>query len=327
MDYAPRWLLVFFIILNVAGGLASAELPVVEREFNWNKAYFFNFYDVWPAKNGDVWIVGSKGMICAWDSAVRKWVIQESGYSRNLYGVTFSNTATGWITGQNGTILHTDDKGKSWTGQQSGTQEHLFGLHFVDVNTGWAVGAYGTILHTANGGKTWQMQGDQVDRIYNDVFFTDADHGWIVGEFGVILHTANGGRTWAEQDNPLGEKTLFSVYFKNPSAGLACGMDGTILSTNNGGTTWRPIDSPAKENLFSVTIQGENQWTVGLKGTFAKQSDGRWQDATEKIPTRAWLKKCAFLDARSGWIVGSVGTVLHTKDGGDTWMPAGQIAW
>jgi photosystem II stability/assembly factor-like uncharacterized protein len=101
-------------------------------------------------------------------------------------------------------------------------------------------------------------------------------------------------------------------------------MDGSILRTENGGVTWITEDSPMRENLFSVTTRGQKQWAVGLKGTFAARIDGGWRDCTVRIPTRAWLKKCAFMDEKNGWIVGSVGTVLHTRDGGENWMPASQ---
>lgn len=321
-----RYHIIFLIfIMSLTGAsFAGANSGEEVKLFDWKKAYFFNFYDVCPLPTGDVWVVGSKGMICAFDAALQKWSIQESNFARNLYGVSFPVAEKGWVVGQDGTILSTENRGKTWVTQKSEITEHLFGVSFADERNGWVVGPYGTILHTSNGGKVWEKQGDQVDRIHNGVFFTDAQHGWIVGEFGVILHTRDGGITWIQQENPAGEKTLFSVHFKDRSTGYASGMDGILLYTENGGVTWTQIDSYMKENLFSVTAKGDRQWSVGLKGTFAKQVAGAWQDVTEKIPTRAWLKKCAFMDEKSGWIVGSVGTVLHTVDGGATWVSAGQ---
>lgn len=318
-------IILLVLILSLAcASFGSAGSGEVFRPFDWKKAYFFNFYDVCPLPTGEVWVVGSKGMICAFDAASQRWAIQESNFARNLYSVSFPVPDKGWIVGQNGTILNTKNKGKTWETQKSDTTEHLFSVSFTDSENGWAVGTYGTILHTSNGGKFWKKQGDQVDRIHNGVFFTDARYGWLVGEFGVILHTRDGGDTWIQQENPTGEKTLFSVHFKDRLTGYASGMDGILLYTEDSGATWTQIDSSIKENLFSVTVQGDKQWCVGLKGTFATQADGAWQDVTEKIPTRAWLKKCAFVDERSGWIVGSVGTVLHTVDGGETWASAGQ---
>ena len=316
-----KLILVLLILLTVSG-IAGAGTGKNLDIFNWKKAYFFNFYGICPLPTGQVWAVGSKGMICAFDTTSGQWVIQDSGFSRNLYDVAFVDQNTGWVAGQNGVILYSGNSGNTWTRQESGTSEHLFGTSFVDAKNGWAVGAYGTILHTEDGGVKWEKQGDQIDRIYNDVFFVDAKNGWVVGEFGVILHSRDGGQTWEEQVNPLGERTLFSVYFTDPLNGHASGMDGVLLETRDGGSSWTVIDSKTTENLFSVTAKGDGLWAVGLKGTFANQVGGVWQDATERIPTRAWLKQCAFTDSKNGWIVGSVGTVLRTVDGGATWAPA-----
>jgi photosystem II stability/assembly factor-like uncharacterized protein len=42
--------------------------------------------------------------------------------------------------------------------------------------------------------------------------------------------------------------------------------------------------------------------------------------ASDKIPTRAWLKDINFVDQNKAWIVGSVGTVLFTCNGGQSWQ-------
>ena len=140
-----------------------------------------------------------------------------------------------------------------------------------------------------------------------------------------FLHTENGGRTWEQQENPLDGQTLFSIYFQNEYIGWATGMDGSILHTKNGGRNWDRVKSQIKENLLGVYARGNNLWAVGLKGTFTTRKVGLWKDASANIPTRAWLKQCVFMDEKNGWIVGSVGTVLRTFDGGDTWIPAGRV--
>ena len=294
------------------------------QKFSWNKAYFYNFYSVCPLYSGETWVVGSKGIICFTDMS-QDWIIQESGVAKNLYSVTFIDPLTGWICGQNGLILHTKDSGRTWSPQNSGTEEHLFSLAFVDEKNGWVVGAYGKILHTADGGNTWQDQGKGADEIYNSVCFVNAQTGWVAGEFGVIFHTQDGGATWAKQKNPLDGQTLFSIFFQNEYIGWATGMDGAILHTKNAGQNWDRVKSRIKENLLSVYATGKHLWAVGLKGTFTTRKVGVWKDATDSIPTRAWLKQCVFVDEKNGWIVGSVGTVLRTYDGGETWTSAGEL--
>ena len=35
-----------------------------------------------------------------------------------------------------------------------------------------------------------------------------------------------------------------------------------------------------------------------------------------------WLRGMSWFDQQNGWIVGGFGTILHTKDGGQTWIPS-----
>ena len=303
-----------------------AEPKTGLEPFNFKKAYFFNFYSVCPLPSGEVWVVGSHGIICCYHKESKQFFVQDSGTLNNLYSVSFVDAKKGWIAGQRGLIIHTDDGGNTWVRQESNTSEHLFSVCFKDSKTGWIIGAYGTILHTSDGGSTWVEQGEKPDIIYNQVFFLDNETGWVVGEFGTIHHTENGGKTWEQQNSPLAEKNLFSVFFKDKYQGWIAGMDGDILETSDGGITWTQLESPMKENLFSIYLVQDSGWVVGLKGVYATLNNGTWVDATTCMPTRAWLKQCFFLDANNGWLVGSVGTILFTEDGGRTWMPPWQRA-
>ncbi len=312
-----------FIPLMIMLFLVSFAAHASERNgpdiFNYAKAYFYNFYSVYPQNDGEVWVVGSGGIICKLDKKIKKWIVYNAGTDSTLYNIKFVGKKLGWIVAQRGLILHTSDGGKTWVRQKSNTKEHLFSVSFADESNGWIVGAYGTILHTSDGGATWKQQVEKVDKIYNYVYFTDKDYGWVVGEFGTILHTRDGGVTWKQQKNPLGEKTLFSVFFEDHMRGWITGMDGSILKTENGGEKWEVVKTPIKEHLFSIEVIGDSGWTVGLKGVYGINHEGKWIDSTTNMPTRAWLKQCAFLNKKIGWVVGSVGTILYTSDGGKSW--------
>ncbi len=312
----------FIVLLLILSTCFSGFTYAVEvRQFLWHKAYFYNFYSVCPLKSGDVWAVGSNGMICHMKDNY-KWDIQESNLHGNLYSVSFVDAENGWVCGQNGQIINTTDGGKSWQVQKSGIKTHLFSIIFKNSRKGWAVGEFGTVLNTNDGGRNWHAQGKKVDKIYNNIYFYDTEYGWIVGEFGTILHTVDGGKNWIKQKNPLGEKTLFNVYFSDRENGWATGMDGTILNTKDGGKNWSAVKSSIKENLMCIQVIGNNGWIIGLKGTYGMLDKDVWSDQTHRVPTRAWLKDCVFINEKTGWIAGSVGTLLHTLDGGETWLPA-----
>ncbi len=122
-------------------------------------------------------------------------------------------------------------------------------------------------------------------RLY-DVDFVDEYNGWVVGDSGLILNSEDGGETWGNQISPVNE-TLFAVDFVDKNNGWICGRY-SILKTIDGGKNW------------------ELGYNDDLKG-------GRYRDIN-------------FLDKNTGFVVGgrgdlgSIGILLKTEDGGETWQ-------
>jgi photosystem II stability/assembly factor-like uncharacterized protein len=121
-------------------------------------------------------------------------------------------------------------------------------------------------------------------------YFSSNTVGWAVG-VGEILHTSDGGNIWYEQNYPAASN-LYSVFFIDNYIGWASGSNGVILHTTDGGNTW---------------VEQDHSFTSGgyiFSGLY-------------------------FLDANNGWAVGGRPTgytssakrvILHTTDGGDTWV-------
>lgn len=59
---------------------------------------------------------------------------------------------------------------------------------------------------------------------------------------------------------------------------------------------------------------------VGERGVVLLSDDdgAHWRQAGQ-VPVDATLTAASFVDAREGWAVGHLGTILHTADGGETW--------
>lgn len=166
----------------------------------------------------------------------------------------------------------------------------------VQKAIGWVVGGvaggYGTILHTTNGGQSWARQGIQ-DTIANvplyGVAAVDAREAWVAGG-SVILHTRDGGQNWCREANStdLTGIGLQSVYALDLYTAWAVGNGGVILRTTNGGCVWQ------RQGVGQIPV-------VDLIGVYAS-------------------------DACNVWVVGKAetgnqyGTILHTTDGGDTWV-------
>jgi photosystem II stability/assembly factor-like uncharacterized protein len=155
-----------------------------------------------------------------------------------------------------------------------------------------------------------------------------------VGKFGLIFLTQDGGKYW--QRRPSGTaKALSAVSFADEAHGFAVGSGGVLLASDDGGVSWRPQNSGTKDQLLGVHASSPAQiFAVGAFGTLLSTSDGgrswsrhqlKWDSLIERIIKEGGflepnLNAIDFSSPENGWIVGEFGLVLHSKDGGESWV-------
>lgn len=284
------------------------------------------------------WAVGDSSTILHTDGST--WTKQTTGLptmpQTNLRDIEFADASNGWIAGFSGRILHTSDGGTNWSLQASGTTQELHGLSFTDAQTGWAVGGsgLGTILHTVNGGTTWTAQAVpstiNSHENLNAVDFVNATTGWAVGAGGSVLHTTDGGANWVRQASL--PDSLFSLDFVDASHGWIVANNRFVYRTGDGGATWEALNvanGAIGLQFYGVDFRDANNgWIVGIGGAMRHTADGgqTWDTQTSGATTA--LRAVEFTDALTGWTVGSnlggsqsLGTLLHTTNGGVNWLP------
>jgi len=344
-------LLLGLVVLTVGAGCHREveDVPLLARLIGISD----KFYDVQAIDADHVVVVGYGGKILTTSDGGFTWIKAESGTNRALYRVHFVDATNGWVSGQEGVMLHTTDGGKTWTRQTTNTTVYLFSVSFVDQDHGWCVGDKSILLKTSDGGKTWtlhkiatvsqeHLSAEEAvasqDPVLYDVQFIDANNGWVVGEFGHVLHTSDGGQTWTEQQQSLitGEifdaldlPTFYGVNFTTPQDGVAAGLDGKIARTRDGGATWAfqkmQLDYPIVDPLFTPRLFPDGTgWAIGAAGEVVRLGtpDGQWQRAKLGMEVVTWLRGMYWVNPDDGWIVGGLGLILHTKDGGKSWVPS-----
>jgi len=338
-----------FVILGAGCHREVHDVPLLSRLIGISD----RFFDVQALDADHAVVVGYSGKILTTADGGFTWTQVPTGTTRSLYRVRFVDANTGWVSGQEGLILHTTDGGKTWQRQKTGTSVYLFSVFFLDANHGWAVGDQSIILQTQDGGGTWSLRKittqsqkslsaaeavASADPVLYDVQFLDANIGWVVGEFGKIFHTTDGGRSWAEQEQSLlGDEvvdlldipTFFGVRFMDAQNGVVAGLDGKIARTTDGGATWKfdkmKLDYPIVDPLFNPMLFSDGTgFAVGAAGEVVQLDtpDGEWHRAKLGMEVLTWLRGMSWLDKSNGWIVGGLGLILHTKDGGKTWIPS-----
>ena len=133
-----------------------------------------------------------------------------------------------------------------------------------------------------------------------------------------VYHTIDGGRHWQGQRTPTTQH-LYGVSFGDAENGWAVGRSGTIIHTADGGAHWVTQQSKTSKHLFKVRFSIREG--AGRSGT------GVWccRPPTGASLARPFARRgrivyaIDFSDRETGWIVGELGSIRHTVDGGETW--------
>lgn len=173
-----------------------------------------------------------------------------------------------------------------WEVQNSGTDAFLGSVFFLDEQEGWASGSWGTVLHTVDGGENWVEQSVPVAYSVGNLFFMNDQEGWATYSAG-LLHTVDGGVNWTTVD-PGVSTGLSGIHFTDPDTGWISGGKNTypggaeraVIGTDDGGASWDVL-------LFQE----------------------------QELP----LSDVFFTDSQHGCVIGQVGAVLTTSDGGQNW--------
>lgn len=242
---------------------------------------------------------------------------KSSMVSSSVETITFLDEETGCIAGSN--ILCTENGGKTWNerlGADPGGRVNIDGflitirnISFVNKMEGWAVGGAGgidetdgQIMKTEDGGKTWKM----VSHSFGNTYFINANTGWrvkiIIGKVvnkSVIVRTYDGGETWTVQKEFDTDIDINRFFFLDSATGWAV---GTKFKTRRGGGSY-PL------NYFIMyTTDGGKTWVAQNN-----ELSGKNEDIFDG------LFDIYFISPDIGWVVGSKGRILHTKDGGRHW--------
>jgi photosystem II stability/assembly factor-like uncharacterized protein len=272
------------------------------------------FYVGAIAARGNVVCAAGGGILTSSDAGA-SWQSASSGQQYQFTAATALSASDIWATDAAGALLHSSD-GLHWTENASPMRwaNVLYGVSFPDASDGWLVGTTdedgdgSVILHSSDGGTSWSPQASNLSGELTGIDFVDAHDGWAISDqsfsFGgsaaplTLERTTDGGATWVPQ-YVVGNPSLLAVDFINATTGWAAGY-------------YQPSDNGVVPGIFATT-------------------DGGVTWVKEKVPAAAqFITGVQFLDASDGWAVGTnydqyfdypqQGWVLHTTDGGKTWV-------
>lgn len=151
-----------------------------------------------------------------------------------------------------------------------------------------------------------------------------------MGDFGLILTSDDAGASWQQQPSPVAVM-LTAAWFNDTLHGWAVGHDGIILATADGGRHWqRQLDGrPINQQMLESAEAQLDRARAKPPGKVPQELLGNLEDrvadaqaAVQAGPSRPLLG-LRFVDALTGFVVGSYGQLLHTTDAGQTWKYIG----
>jgi photosystem II stability/assembly factor-like uncharacterized protein len=170
----------------------------------------------------------------------------------------------------------------------------------------------------------------------HDVCVLPAAHKvWAVGKGGMIIHSNDGGRTWAQQSINGGSGSRKQFQRQAPTKTAFLGFPALLSDAyaempgqqpipyspqqqmKEGDSGNEPAPSPSGSTLPLPESPADPKQTT--PSTPSPPSSR--QLPPESHPETADLHGVFFVNEQEGWVVGANATILHTTDGGATWLP------
>src|SRR5882757_9220909 len=154
------------------------------------------------------------------------------------------------------------------------------------------VGDRGKVLLTEDGGKTFQRINIGVNLGIFGIQMTDDQNGFLCGQDGLIMRTRDGGKTW-ERLNSRTHLFIFGMSFTDRLHGFLVGDRALVMNTSNGGETFfkRQLDRQFPPELADYALPYQEPVLYSTK----------------------------FVDVNHGFVVGELGRIWGTENGGKSW--------
>ena len=281
------------------------------------------------------WAVGGKDILHTTNGG-SSWQSQTVPSPTWVNSVSFTDPLNGWAGGSQQNIIHTTNGGQTWVTQLGGigsppyNRNGFAGVSFADAQNGVAVGGGGIVFTTTNGGANWvPRQSGSSSHTYR-LSRTDASHLWAANSDAEILYTTDGGGFWNRVNVfAFGGSNMGDIDFAADNLNGWVVVNGTVPGTsfvfhsNDGGATWQQQNNtPATGGLSGVAALSA-QTAVAVSSVFnivIRTTDGGATWVSIPHPSVPWFSAVRFLDAQTGWAVGSGGSILKSTDGGATWV-------
>ena len=248
-----------------------------------------------------------------------------------LTDVVFIDRLQGWAVGSQGTLLRTEDGGKTWGEGNLKTINRKVAAptlseKFQDIRAKKQLAS-----PSSKSGKT------PFSCRFESVWFADAKNGWAAGGYdlpylnhsrAVIARTTDGGKSWQSLPQlmiPRIHKIAFPTGMQRLS-GWAIGAsdpatNSALSFTSDAGNIWSSQKTKRMPNLIDAESTGNRFVGIDAAGQLATFDTAKFEYLVLPADIYPVLADVAMAQ-KTGWAVGSDGTVLTTENSGLSWSAA-----
>ncbi len=297
---------------HLGGTIGNVTLPLhfLNRDTGWAGEFF-------TTNGGNTWSLYQGG----------RYVLQ---FIDRLHGWSASTINHG---GTDIWISATTNGGESWTEYNTGFD---VGSRLYFTNPSHGVMYVSTrIARTIDGGKTWKRDTTNVGYKINafasfdsltivavgEEYFAPANHGIIAGS---IFLTTNGGDSWRYPSRQFFDSAAFKgVVVLDSTTIMIVATTKFVAKSINRGYSMSAIYLGDTEETALNAISAPNSRNiivVGDKGKIFRTTDGGTTWKRQNSGTTKTLYTVNFADSLNGWAASDSGFIIHTGNGGYSWV-------
>lgn len=200
---------------------------------------------------------------------------------------------------------------------------------FGSSQTGYICGEMGTLFKTTDSGKNWSSVQTGISPSLNCIAAISENNIFMARN--ELYHTTNGGANWASAGLDNIGSGIFDIKFLNANVGFIA--KNGIMKTIDGGTTWELVyDSANDPDYYALVfrkiefVNNQIGYSCGGK-TYDGSSVGTMVKTTDGGETWINLKmdmsqitSFHFLDQNRGFVFNFAREMWKTDDGGKNWI-------
>ena len=257
------------------------------------------------------------------------WLALDLDTQANPLDVAFTDDRHGYLVGSNRMIQETNDGGVHWNERSLDLpDEENFRLISIDFNgdEGWIAGQPGLLMHSNDGGQNWT-------RLFLDTKLPGEPYlitalgphsAELATNVGAVYQTSDDGGSWeALVTDAAG--AVRDLRRSNDGSYVSVSSLGNFYATwQPGDAVWQVHQRVSSQRLQSIGYQPDgNLWMVA-RGAQIRLNDQPGDLESWSKPIIPITNGYGYMDMAwdldgSIWAGGGNGTLLVSRDGGDSW--------